>query len=174
MGGLRAAGAPVVGEGRGAKLADMYGRLVLVFPLGLTRVPRNPQFITAEQRQRGDLDQDRMTATVVVLDDGQGGMTPIGYGGAPYALPPKPHTDSAPLPYVRKGMWINQSRLISQLRDFLPQAGGAPGMICGRVVKAGPQNNDPWYLQGATEAELTLAGQYLELVQQGVYGHPLA
>jgi hypothetical protein len=172
--GLQGAPAPVVGEGRGAKLADMYGRLVLVFPLGLVRVPRNPRYITAEQRQRGDLEQDRMTATVVVLDDGVGGMQPIAFGGAPYALPPAPHTESAPLPYVRKGMWINQSRLISQFRDALPQPGQVQQMRVGRVVKAGPESNDPWYLQAPTEQDLQLAGTYLNLVQRGEYPHPLA
>ncbi len=174
IGSLQSAGAPVVGSGRGAQLADMYGRLVLIFPLSLTRVPRKAEHVTAEQRSRGDLDQEQLTATVVVLDDGNGGMQPIAFGGKPYALPPTPHTDSAPLPYVRKAMWLKQSRLISQLRDFLPQGGGVPGMICGRVVKAGPEHNAPWFLQGATEQELGLAGKYLELVQQGVYEHPLA
>jgi hypothetical protein len=175
VGDLRGAGAPPpVGDGRGAKMADMYGRLVLVFPLAIARRPRNPQYITAEQRARGDLEQDQLTATVVVLDDGNGGMQPIAFGGAPYELPPRPHTESSPLPYVRKAMWITQSRVIGQLRDSLPQPGGAPGMVIGRVVKAGPQRNDPWFLQGATEADLRLGGQYLELVQQGVYPHPLA
>jgi hypothetical protein len=175
VGDLRGAGAPPpMGDGRGAKLADMYGRLVLVFPLAIGRRPRNPQYITAEQRARGDLDQDQLTATVVVLDDGNGGMQPIAFGGAPYKLPPVPHTESSPLPYVRKAMWITQSRVIGQLRESLPQPGGAPGMVIGRVVKAGPQGNDPWFLQGATEADLRLGGQYLELVQQGVYPHPLA
>lgn len=175
MSGLRSAGAPVVGEGKGAKLADMYGRLVLVFPLSCSRVPRNPQYITPEQRQRGDLDQERLVATIVVLDDGQGGMQPISYGGNVAAFPPVPNTDTAPLPYVRKAMWINQSRLISQLREALPaEPGAAPGMRLGRVVKAGPQHNDPWYLQGATEQDLALAGQYLQLVQSGQYPHPLA
>jgi len=172
--GLASAPAPLPSGGKGAKLADMYGRLVLIFPLGITRRPRNPQFITAEQRQRGDLEQDQLTATVVVLDDGQGGMQPIAYGGAPYDLPPRAHTDSAPLPYARKAMWITQSKLIEQVRPFLPQPGGAPGMVCGRVVKAGPQRNDPWYLQGATPEELGLAEVYLNLVTQGTYEHPLA
>jgi hypothetical protein len=171
--GLVAAGAPVVGEGKGAKLADMYGRLVLIFPLSLAVVPRNPQYITNEQRQQGNVTQERLTATVVVLDDGQGGMQPIGYGGQA-GPPPIPHSEFAPLPYVRKAMWINQSRLISQLRDHLPAAGGQPGMVCGRVVKAGPAGNDPWYLQGATEQELHLAGQYLQGVQVGHFPHPLA
>lgn len=174
LGGLRSAAAPVIG-GTGAKLKDMFGRLVLFFPLAIQRVPRSPQYITAEQRARGDVDQDRLTATVVVLDDGQGGQSPIAWGGDPYALPATPHTNSDPLPYVRKGMWINQSRLISQLRDALPATpGAAPGMIAGRVTKAGPNNNDPWYLIGATEAEVALVRQYLEAVQAGHVPHPLA
>jgi hypothetical protein len=174
-GRLASAGAPVVGEGRGAKLPDMYGRLVVFFPLSIARVPRNPQFITAEQRASGNTDQDRLTATVVVLDGGRlGDMTPIAFGGAPHALPPTPHTDSAPLPYVRKAMWINQSRLISQLRDSLPAGPGqAPGMVAGRLAKAGPQNNDPWYLIGATAEEIDLVTTYLNLVAAGQYPHPL-
>lgn len=175
MSRLASAPAPVVGEGRGAALPDMYGRLVLFFPLSIARVPRNPSFITAEQRQRGDVEQDRLTATIVVLDDGQGGQTPIAYGGKPYAIPATPHTESAPLPYVRKGMWINQSRLISQLRDYLPAwPGPAPGMVAGRVTKVGPSQNDPWFLIGATETEVALVRQYLEAVQAGQVPHPLA
>lgn len=175
MGRLASAPAPVVGEGRGAALPDMYGRLVLFFPFSIARVPRNPSFITAEQRQRGDVEQDRLTATIVVLDDGRGGQQPIAYGGKPYSIPATPHTDSAPLPYVRKGMWINQSRLISQLRDSLPATpGAAPGMIAGRVTKVGPNQNDPWFLIGATETEVALVRQYLEVVQAGQVPHPLA
>lgn len=172
---LAAAAPPVVGEGKGAKLADMFGRLVLVFPLSLASVPRNPQYITAEQRATGNIMQDRLTATIVVLDAGAGRMDPIQYGGAPHKLGGSPHTDSAPLPYVRKGMWINQSRLISQLTAHLPAAPGAqPGMVAGRVHKAGPNDNDPWYLIAATEQELALVGQYLRLVQSGQFPHPLA
>jgi hypothetical protein len=173
---LRGAPAPIVGEGRGAKLAHMYGRLVLVFPLSLTRKPRNPQFITPEQRQRGDLEQEQVTATFVVLDDGAGGMQPIRFGGDPSAFPPVPDTESAPLPYVRKGLWVTQSRVISQLRDFLPDpsTGRPGGMICGRVVKTGPARNDPWYITGASDAEIGLAQQYMQLVAAGTYPHPLA
>ncbi len=173
---LRGAPAPIVGEGRGAKLAHMYGRLVLVFPLSITRKPRNPQFITQEQRARGDLDQDQVTATFVVLDDGHGGMQPIAFGGDPSAFPPVPDTESAPLPYVRKALWVTQSRVISQLRDYLPNAAtGQPGgMICGRMVKTGPARNDPWYITTATEQELSLAGAYMQLVANGTYPHPLA
>jgi hypothetical protein len=173
---LRGAPAPIVGEGRGAKLAHMYGRLVLTFPLSITTKPRNPQFITQEQRARGDLNQEQITATFVVLDDGQGGMQPIRFGGDPSAFPPVPDNESAPLPYVRKGLWVTQSRVISQLRDFLPDpASGRPGgMVCGRMVKTGPARNDPWYITTANEQELALAGQYMQLVASGTYPHPLA
>jgi hypothetical protein len=47
-------------------------------------------------------------------------------------------------------------------------------MICGRLFKTGPEQNAPWYLQGANEAELALAGQYMQLVSAGQYPHPLA
>lgn len=172
---LAAAPAPIVGEGKGALLADMFGRLTLWFPLMIETVQRRPEHISEEDRAKGRTTQQRLTATVVVLDDGQGGQSPIAYGGKPYALPPTPHTESAPLPYVRKAMWINQSRLISQLQPSLPSAPGqAPGMIAGRVYKAGPANSDPWYLIAATEAEVTLVRQYLEAVQAGQFPHPLA
>lgn len=166
---------PPSGDAKGAKLAHMYGRLVLVFPHGVTSRPRKPEYITPEQRAQGNLNQDVMTATVVVLDDGRGGQTPITYGGNPAAFPPVPDTESAPLPYVRKAMWITQSRLIAQLTPYLPQgAGAAPGMVAGRVVKAGPQANDPWYLDGANDGDLRLAQMYLEAVAAGHLPHPLA
>ena len=170
---------PVAGGGKGAKLPDMYGRLVLVFPLQLQRVPKNAKYITDADRAAGNLDQDRMTATVIVLDDGQGGMQPIAWGGNPHALGGSPHTELSPLPYVRKGMWLNQSQVIGQLSPYLPGRerggpNGAPGAAVGRLVKTGPEQNAPWYLTTPTEAELSLANTYLNLVGQGQYPHPLA
>ena len=179
FGSLASAPAPVVSDGRGATLAHMFGRLVLVFPLREETVPRRPEHITPEQRAAGNVNQQRLTATVVVLDGGPGQMQPIAVDGKPNAFPPVPATEYAPLPYIRKGMWINQSRLIGQCRDFLPGGvsagpGGAPGMLLGRVAKAGPQQNDPWFLTPADEAEMQLAQQYLLLVQSGQYPNPLA
>ncbi|MDQ8047098.1 MAG: hypothetical protein REI11_21000, partial [Patulibacter sp.] len=175
LGQAVAAGAPIAGGGKGAALADMFGRLVMFFPLKLETVPRNPQYITDEQRRTGNVTQERLTATVVVLDDGQGGMQPIQWGGKPYALPPSPHTNSDPLPYLRQGMRINQTQVIGQLTGALPQGPGAtPGIVVGRVTKRGPAQNDPWYLITATQQEVDLANQYLALVQAGTYPHPLA
>jgi hypothetical protein len=179
LSGLRSADAPPpVGDGNGAKLADMYGRLVLVFPHTVETRNRNPQYITAEQRQQGRLTEELVTATVVVLDMGPGTSPSGGYidfGGAPHELPSRPHTERAPLPYVRKAMWITQSRLVAQLKPFLPQStGGTQGMAAGRLTKAGPERNSPWYLEGATEPELALCRTYMGLVTQGQYPHPLA
>lgn len=180
LGGVSAAPTPVVGEGRGPKLPDMYGRLVILLPQSLETVQRRPEHITAEQRAAGNVTQPRLTATIVILDAGQvGNFAPIAFGGNPHALGGSPHTESAPLPYVRKGMWLNQSRLISQARDYLPGAvhggpNGAPGMVCGRLVKTGPNNNDPWYLTTPTEEEIGLANSYVQLVAAGQYPNPLA
>lgn len=179
LGAASAPPPPVSGGGKGAKLADMYGRLVVIFPLALQRVPKNARFVTDADRANGNLEQDRMTATVIVLDDGQGGHTALAWGGAPHALGGAPHTEFSPLPYVRKGMWLNQSQLIGQLSPYLPgrERGGpnnAPGAAVGRLVKTGPDQNAPWFLTTPTEAEINLANNYLGLVSEGRYPHPLA
>jgi hypothetical protein len=183
LGTASAAPAPVIGGASGAQLADMYGRLVLVLPQTIEVVPRAAQYVTAEQRAAGNITQERMTATFVVLDAGPGKMDPIWFGGTSMIAPGMPgyqaHTESAPLPYVRKALWIRQTRLISQCRDYLPGGalggpGGSPGLLVGRVHRNGPQQNDPWYLITPTEAEVGLANQYLQLVAAGQYPHPLA
>lgn len=171
---LAPAPAPIVGEAGGADLEAMFGRLLLIFPLQIERVPP----YKGQEVRSADGMRDRLTATVVVLDDGRGGQSPIQWGGNLYGPPSqqRPHTDSAPLPYIRKAMWLNQSRLISQLRGELPTPanGNVPGMIAGRLSRAGQETNAAWYLIGATDAEVALVRQYLEAVQAGHVPHPLA
>jgi hypothetical protein len=173
------ASAPVAtgGGGQGPELPDMYSRLVIVFPQSIETVPRNPKFITDQQRAAGNITQDRMTATIVILDSGPGtqpGGT-IAWGGAPHEIPPRPHTNNDPLPYIVKNKWISQTRLIQQCRPFLPTGPGqAPGIVAGRPAKTGPAHNDPWYLVGASPEELALVQKYIELVMAGHYPHPLA
>lgn len=174
---LRGVGAPPPSGGKGAQLPDMYGRLVVMFPMQVDTVPRRPEHITAEQRAQGNVMQQRLTATVVVLDMGPG--TPpggtIAWGGAPHKLPPVAHTNNDPLPYVRKGMWINQTKIVEQARPFLPAGPGvAPGMMVGRPVKVGPEQNAAWYLATPSDAEIQLAQQYVAAVIAGALPHPLA
>jgi hypothetical protein len=177
MGRFGSAPPPEVTGGKGAQLADMYGRLVIVFPLQVTTVPRRPEYITEADRANGNVNQQQLTATVVVLDGGPGtrpGGT-IEWGGKPHGFPPVPHTNSDPLPYVRKAMWIKQSRIIVQAQAFLPQGPGQPpAPMIGRVTKAGPAHNDPWFIAGASPEEVQLAQTYIDLVMRGQYPHPLA
>ena len=171
---------PPPSGGKGPTLPDMYGRLVIIFPHVVQNVPRRADLITDEQRARGDVSQDRMTATVVVLDGGRTDlMTPIAFGGKPHILGGDPHDQSAPLPYVRKGMWINGRKVIAQVSDYMPGRplggpNGTPGAAVGRLVKEAPEQNAAWYLTTPTEQELALANAYLGLVMQGQYPHPLA
>lgn len=177
FGPATSAPAPVVGGGAGPDLPAMYSRLVIMFPLAIERVPRNPKYITPEQRAKGNVEEDRMTATVIVLDNGPGtppGQGVLSWGGNPHAMGGSPHTNHDPLPYVRKGMWISQTRLVSQGRGLIP-AGGSPATpMVGRLARTGPENNAPWYLVGATPAELAIADQYLQAVAAGHLPHPLA
>lgn len=177
FGQAAAAPPPVVGGAAGAKLAAMYSRLVIMFPLAVERVPRNPQYISPEDRAKGNVEEDKMTATVVVLDSGPGtppGQGFIEWGGNPHELGGSPHTDRDPLPYVRKGMWITQTRLVSQGRGLIP-VGGAPATpMVGRLAKTGPERNAPWYLVAANADELAVANQYLQAVAAGHLPHPLA
>lgn len=164
---------PPAADGKGAKFENLYGRLVLLFPLSRESKPKNPRFITDQDRASGNLMQDQITATIVAIDDGRGGYAPVTWGGDPMRnVPP---TDTAPLPYVRRGMWISQSRVIAQIAPFLPQTPGAPGgMVFGRLVKTGPEHNAPWFLQSPTEADTAAARNYLQLVASGQVPHPLA
>lgn len=176
IGGFRSAGAPpAAGTGKGPKLPHMYGRLLMIFPLSRAQRPKKPEFITPEQHASGQTTQDTVTATVVVLDSGPGQMQPISFGGNPAAFPPVPDTESAPLPFVRKAMWITQTQIIGQIEGDLPAGPGVqPGVILGRLTKAGPERNDPWYLLPASPQDEELARTYLGLVASGQYPHPLA
>lgn len=177
FGQATAAPAPVIGGATGAKLADMYSRLVIMFPLAVERVPRNPKYISDEDRAKGNTHEDKMTTTVIVLDSGPGtppGQGVIDWGGNPHELGGLPHTNRDSLPYVRKGMWINQTRLVSQGRGLIPVNGSPATPMVGRLAKTGPESKAPWYLVGATEAELAVANQYLQAVAAGHLPHPLA
>lgn len=165
--------APSIGGGTGADLAAMYGRLVLIFPLSISTVPRNPKFITEEQRLRGDVNQQRMTATFVVLD----GSNPIAYGGDMYSMPQKPHTKSEPLPHVSKALWVSQSKLIEQCGaalQLVAQAGpGGDAMVLGRLLRGGNEANSPWILGDYSPEDERVAAYYLEGVKSGQFPNPL-
>lgn len=169
--GTFAPAAPVVaGGGGGAKLADMYGRLVLILPL---RIERNRPSNFKDPKTQLPKMEDRMTATVVVLD----GANPIAFGGNPYIVPQIPHTKSEPLPHVSQGLWISQSKLVEQCEDALATvavSGPGSGMVLGRLLKNGVEANSAWILGEYTEAEAATAQYYLDGVKSGQFPNPLA
>lgn len=147
--------APAPQQPRGPRLRDLYGRLLLVVPTKLEQGVPN--------RLQPGSTQDRMTADVIVLDGG-----PIAFGGKPEAVPPVPHDKTAQVPHKTPGMYISSSGLISQSREALAKrAQGQPGMVLGRLgvgTKKEEGQSAPWLLSVPTDADKTLARQYLAQV----------
>lgn len=149
---------PSSGSGARPRLLDLYGRLLLVLPEHCARgvasrfTDRNGQPQT----------QDKLTATVIVLDGG-----PLAFGGEPEKGPAGKgaHTQNADVPYVVKGMWINQSKLIEQLEEALAmRLRGEPGLSLGRLWKVGNAQNDPWVLAAPTPEDAATYDRYVSQV----------
>lgn len=142
---------PTASNGGGQpKFSDLQGRLLLILPERIERgLPS--RFMNNGVPQT----QDRLTATVIVLDGGPLQWTPSRNG-----QPGQPRAEQ--VPYVIKGMWITQTKLIEQLSEALGvrQAGG-PGLALGRIWKAGQQQNDPWLLAPPSPQDGALYDQYV-------------
>lgn len=136
------------------KVADLQGRLVIVLPERLER--GIPSRFTDRQTGQPQL-QDRMTATVIVLDGGPLHWTPSRNGQA------QPARVENNMPMVIKGMWITQSKLIEQLTEALTlrQQGNPRGLALGRLWKAGAGQSDPYVLAAAQPQEVALYDQYV-------------
>jgi hypothetical protein len=147
---------PAPQEPKGPRMRDMYGRLLLVIPFKLE------EGIPNRLGKPGDT-QDRLTADVIVLDGGT-----IHYGGAPEKVPAVPHNKSAEVPLKRSRMFISNAGIISQCRQALAKklTTGTPGMVLGRLAvgEAKGDNNPPYLLQPATDADKQVARAYLATV----------
>jgi hypothetical protein len=132
------------------KVADLQGRLLLILP------ERIEYGIPSRFMNNGVPQvQDRLTATVIVLDGGPLNWTPSRNGqlGQPR---------SEQVPYVIKGMWIPQSKLIEQLQEALGvRQSGGPGLALGRLWKAGVGQNDPYVLATPSPQDSALYDQYV-------------
>ena len=135
------------------KVADLQGRLVIILPERLERgIPS--RFI---DRATGQPQlQDRMTATVIVLDGGPMHWTPSRNG-----QPGQPQ--QAQVPMVIKGMWIQQTKLIEQLTEALTlrQQGNPRGLALGRLWKAGTGQSDPYVLAQPNQQDVQVYDQYV-------------
>jgi hypothetical protein len=140
---------PAVGAGNMPKVSDLQGRLLLVMP---ERVERNVPS-RFQGRDGGVQYQDKMTCTVIVLDGG-----PLQWGGTQ----PGSARQQQQVPYVVKGMWIQQKGLVAQLEDALAlRQQGGPGIVLGRLWKTGTAQNDPYVLAEPQPQDEQVAQQYV-------------
>lgn len=137
------------------KVGDLQGRLLLILPESIAHGVAS-RFM---DRQTGQPQlQDRLTATVIVLDGGPLQWTPSKNG-----QPGQPRAEQ--VPYVIKGMWINQSKLIEQLQEALGiRQQGGPGLALGRLWKAGTGQSDPYLLAPPSPQDGAVYDQYVSAV----------
>lgn len=147
--------APAPQLARGPRLREMYGRLLLLIPLGVETVPNTLS-------KEAGATQERMTADVVILDGG-----PIDFGGKPEAMPPVAHTKRVETPHKTERMYVSSVGLVSQCREALAKRlSGQPGMVLGRLARGEAKGNQeaPYLLSAPTDEDKALARQYLAQV----------
>lgn len=145
---------PSASNGGGPRIADLQSRLLLILPESIQRGIASRFAGRDGQAQT----QDKLTATVIVLDGGPLHWTPKvnGVQQAPQATN---------VPHVIKGLWIQQTKLIEQLEEPLAmRQRGEPGLALGRLWKAGPGANDPYVLAAPTPQDGALYDQYVASV----------
>lgn len=144
---------------RGPRVRDMFGRLLIIIPKEVEKVSRrDPK--TGETKI-----QDRLTADVVIVDEGVGG---VAYGGEPEKLNGKPHDQVAQLPFRATNMFISAVAIISQCRDALDaRKAGNPRMVLGRLTvgeSKGADMSPPYLLSPATPEDRQRALAYTRTI----------
>lgn len=141
------------------RIRDMFNhaspRLLLISPEKVEEVVRKGE------NGKPDRTEDRMTATLVVLDGG-----PLDFGGAPEKTIPVPHTVRVETPYEVESLFISGVGLVKQCRNALRARelkNGEPTMVLGRLStgEAKGGNNPPWILLDPTPEDMEIARQYL-------------
>lgn len=143
---------PPPGQGNMPSVSDLQGRLLIIMPERIER-----QVPSKFTNNDGTVKlQDKLTATVVVLDGG-----PLQWGGTQ----PNSPRQSANVPYVIKGLWIVQKGLVVQLEEALAmRLAGGPGLGLGRLWKTGNAQNDPYVLAEPQQHEVEMYNQYVSQV----------
>lgn len=137
-------------------MSALNGRLLLILPEQLERdTPSN--FV--DEKTGAPKRQDKLHATVIVLDGGQ-----LQWGGGPQAAP-----TVAQVPHVIKDMWITQYGIISQTADALAlRLTGGPGLVLGRLWKTGNAQNDPYVIADPNQQDVDTYNAFVQL------GNPFA
>lgn len=163
------------------RVRDLEGRLLLILP---ERLERGVVSKTLKNKDAsGNLVpviQDKLTATVVVLDGG-----PVHYGGSPEALQSsqrKPHDKVAEVPWKIRSMWIQNVGLISQSEIAmlnverrnrgLALEPGAVTMVLGRLYQSEPATNPQgsWLVSEPTDEDKALARAWLRANPSDPFG----
>lgn len=143
---------PPPGQGNGPRVADLKARLLLIMPERCDRGIAS-KFTNDDGTPRT---QDKMIATVVVLDGG-----PIAWGQSPQ----NPQGTQAQVPHVIKNLWIQQTGLIAQLEQALAlRLQGGPGLALGRLWQAGTAKNDPYVLADPQPQDVAIYDHYVSQV----------
>lgn len=131
------------------RIADLEGRLLCMLPKVFEeKIPRTGKFAKPGETQ------DRMTVDIIVLDG-----APFQFGGSDG----KPHDKVGYAPSRFNGCYVNQTVLVSQLRDAYDRyrREGA-GAVVGRLIQGvATQGNPPWKLADPTPDEIALAEKFL-------------
>lgn len=150
---------PAPPRGKGPRLEEMYGRLIMIMPKGMDKGKGTDSEGKATE-------YDRMTADVIVLDG-----PPIQFGGDPAGRPPIPHDQVAQVPHRVVDMYVSAKGLISQSsRAWAKAQAKAPGaFVVGRLgvgEKKNPAHQAPWLLTKATDAEKDVVRAYVRAVRE--------
>lgn len=149
---VRPAAPPPPGQGAGAKVSDLKGRLLIVLPESV-RYGVPSKFNNADGTAKT---QDIMIATVIVLDGG-----PLRWG----ATPQNPAGKVENVPHVIKGCWIPQTGLIVQLDPALKmRQSGQAGIALGRLWQVGNAQTDPYVLAEPSPEDVQVYNQYVSQV----------
>lgn len=106
----------------------------------------------------------RITADVAIMD----GPVPLDFGGSIQKR--RPHSLRVnSLPYLVRGMWIQEAGLVKQLRSRIGQ-----GVVVGRLnLGQGTNgNNDPWVLDDPTPADVEYVRRWLTAKATGQWVNP--
>lgn len=127
---------------------QLSNRLVAIMPLSIEQVPDLDDKNVQKTNPDGSLiTKPRITADMMVFDG-----PPIQFGGRWDRT--APHHSQVHTPHLVTGMWIDQWKIIMQVKEFLPNPNAMPGtpereggIAVGRFYrgKAG-QGSPPWLL----------------------------
>lgn len=124
----------------------------------------NPTAIQEDAPHMSGGTKPRVTADVAILD----GATPFDFGGSEKKNRPNSMRVTR-LPYLIRGMWIQETLLVQQLRSRIGK-----GVVVGRLAmgQATNGNNAPWVINDPTPEEVEYVRSWLTAKATGQWTNP--